>query len=429
MNNRDIRHSTYDDIIYFLFAAAGLLCSAGTVIAINIFGRSLAVVNFVYVMLIFVAFIHNRGRIFLSVNKLILLLFCFLLEISAVFSYLTNSGDGNVAHIILYTTKLTCITLGLVIWLKDIEMEKYIKVFFRYFYINAVIQMIWSWMERIVYTLFSFRLNDFVFGKIMGVQSSHMLTFIVNGQIRPSGLSWEPSNLAMVLIIGYLLAEKNIWKLLFAASILLSTSFTGIAMLSGILGIQLCRWFIKEKEHKISKNLLIIPIIVLILGVYMEYSTHIISHIVERSNAILGREGRDSSGVTHINYYIRGISQLLKDSIGKLFFGYGSFRGGYFFSNIVNMHSYLSRSYWNPESDFMTLFAGNGLVGLFVYYFFCFKVVKNMLKNKKMQYAYIVIAIVLGGICYLYLSSNWVLMIVGLLSLGTFSDKGKICNE
>ena len=86
----------------------------------------------------------------------------------------------------------------------------------------------------------------------------------------------------------------------------------------------------------------------------------------------------NSSSSIHSGYY-NTLGQALNElPLPNLLLGIVYFSSGYFYNQnalTLNLSPLLLMNPlgWNPESDFVTLIIGNGLLGIFVYYFWSIK--------------------------------------------------------
>ncbi len=405
-----------------LIAMMGLLCSCGTVIAIGIGDTRLAIVNFVYIIyilygcLIYILYGGLKGRKTLTKIKksqLIILSFFIYICLISFITYLLDTNELTRRSFTL-SLKISVVCIGVsTTWRNSKHREESLSVFLHYFYINAIIQMMWSWLERISYSFWGFRLNDFVFGQILGIKSGHMLTFVEYGRIRPSGLSWEPANLALVLVIGYAISKKTYLKLLFAISLLLTTSSTGLVMLGMIFLYELYKLF---QAKKIKTSQIIAGIGIIVVGgislIYVENKTGLVSFYFDKISFVLGRsDDSDLNALTHMMYYDIYLQLIPKLGLTKLLFGNGTFMAGQVIS-LAGFFAYRTGRYWNPETDVITLLLGSGWIGTFLYYLILTKTIKLLRRDELKK---IIIAIFAAGITYLFLEATWPLLIVAIL--------------
>ena len=423
MNIKNVKHHRMSqiNISYLLFALCGLLCSGGSVIALPFAGRNIAVVTFLYYIIIAYQLAKNKFAIRMSSEKKCFAFLYFYMIINAAVAAL-RYNDVLSKEALFLTIKISTIAIGLCLIMEHNKTAKYLGIFKKMFYINCIIQMVWSWFERILYTFWNIKINEIVFGKLFMIKSTHALTFIKNGMIRPSGFSWEPANLSLVLIIGYIISKKKWVKILFAVSLLLTTSMTGFFLLAVVFIVECIQ------QKKITKKAIIgwgSGLVIFIVGlIYFDSRTGLVEYFISRFYGILFSSARDSSSHVHMSYYLNSFLILLRENNPfHLIFGRGTYRAGYFYSYYGYMYSYFIDRFWNPESDFVTLFVGNGLIGAILYYGFLLHLINKKRKQKKHTDMLIAIAILVGGITYIYCLSTWSTVILILIcGRGTFES-------
>lgn len=299
------------------------------------------------------------------------------------------------------------------------NIKKNKSVFFNGFYVGAIVQMVWGFLQEILYIVFSLKLNTLVFSDILG-QTSYVWDSYVDGNIlRMKGLGWETANFALVMIIGYIISchqnRNRIIRLLFIVAIFFSTSRSGYVAMASVLLMQLFQSFKKlSYNYKVTyKNILSSLIFtVVIFFILIIFKNELFSRwqLISNSFSDLFQESNINSSIgIHTGYYETLIAAMKKMPIVNLLFGVGYFSSGYFYfqnASALNMSLLVLTNPlgWNPESDFITLIVGNGLFGVFIYYFFA---IKAILVNRKNYEGLIAVAIVICGITYLTIRGTW----------------------
>ncbi len=397
----------------YLAALIGVCCAAGTVIAIPLGNSRLALVNFFYLALIFIGAYLSNYKIRVNGLKIILWSFvCYQLFLSIIVCLIFDSDVAKDAFVLVF--KISILVIGISAWFSDKQLKIIVGQFNKYFVYGAFIQMVWSWLERLSYSIFYFKLNDYIFGEILSLESSHALSFIQNDAIRPSGLSWEPANLALTLVIGFILSEKKWQKILFATSIVLSTSTTGLVMLLSILMFDFLYNF-RLSFAKI-RNSIILGVALLIVGMIIDETSGTISYNIEKLSSLFDvTDSNMSTAFIHFLYYYYLLDVLQMQETMNLIFGSGSLLAGNVYSGAGIINYYLLGKWWNPESDFITILIGNGLIGVIIYYYFLIKLlVTKYIENKVAEFK-IVFVILIGGFTYLFATFTWPFIIISIL--------------
>lgn len=416
INKSKVRRKSFS-IIDIMFAWSGFFCSCGGVFALNIGNNTLALSNIGYIGIILFGFIHCHGKLHISKTRIVGYLFAVEMLFSSIICYITR-GDLYASQALAVTIKMVVIVVGMTIFFNNDELRDYYKVFLKFLYYNAIAQMIWSWMEFALYYGIHFSLNDYVYGQVLGVSTAHTLTFVQNGLLRTSGFSWEPANLSLVLMIGFLLANRPIMKWLFALSIFLSTSMTGIFIFCFYLAVKLLLSIRNARisRKKIFSSILVIVIVTIIFIVLLRSQSERSQVVFNRIAGILGISStRDSSSHMHMGYYYWGPELLFNSPLFNIFFGVGPFMVGRRFSEYFGIYHWLT-GLWNPESDVVTIFVGSGIIGTLLYYLLAFKLLRNRKKINDTINFYILLSIIAGGITYLYIRSTWTLLIIFLMT-------------
>ena len=306
-------------------------------------------------------------------------------------------STGNAAYIldvawlnesIKFTIKFIIFLCPFVIIFSDKELLEYRKCFFRGLFISCMIQLIWEFLQITIWSKFNISINKVIFGDILNIQIKNSWTFISDGRFRPSGVSWEPANLALSLIIGFVLSKNIYFKMLYFIVIVLSTSRTGIIVLMIII---LCDKIMKKRNNirllfsiKDLIILIMFLLVFIVIGYYSINNTREIFNYVSNGIRVTYKKianiAVDSSALTHIQYYEKIITILKNGSLSNALFGYGTSAAGFPYSKFLGI--YTSKTGWNPESDFITLLFGNGFVGLITYYIIIFRALKY---NKKIK--------------------------------------------
>lgn len=414
-----------------LFLIIGILSTLGALM-IKVGDSNLSIINFFIALLIMIQI--ASGKIYTYKHRMNLVLFLLLMAFSA-FININNMPDTWSPLSIKGTLKFLTLVLPFCLFFSDGEFRAYRDDFFKGLKISAYIQLVWEIFQLILWNIAHVSLNEIIFGNIMGLKIRHHWTFISDGRFRPSGVSWEPANLSLSLVMGYCLSKNKYAKMLFVLGVLLSTSRTGVIMIGICIFLDLIKCF-KEKfryrgkfELKKSDILVCILIINIVLIIFLIFSDRVeiiyqtavenISKTIQKLS--LSHLTEDASANMHSLYYIKVPFILFNSTLFNILFGYGTFAAGLPYMQILNIYSW--KIGWNPETDFITILMGNGVIGLVIYLTILYKCYKYNYKNY--QYRQIITIIFFAGIFYLYIRSTWPFLILIFL----FIDDRRVENK
>lgn len=336
------------------------------------------------------------------------------------------------------TIKIVIIIVSLMLLWTQKQLLVLRERFIRGLYYSAVINMLWAWLQMYCGYILGININRLVFQDILHLSSNVYWDQSVAHDIvyRMSGLSWEPASFGLIACIGYILTKNNIVKMLFAITILLSTSKSGIICLA-ILFIRDIWSFIVNKKNIVSsminqKGIIVFLIVLVSTGlIWLEYDNYIMNALENIAfifdliiTSIVSPQDNFSSNI-HSTYYIELWNVLSSVDFVNFLFGTGMFSSGYIYEvkRIVIM-----QGVWIPESDFITIVVGNGVVGGILYYSILIKNI--MLRENYINTSLSILLFVFGffyGQC-----TGWIVMVF-LLSLceGRFREKKtaiSVCN-
>lgn len=418
-----------DKVIKKSFFFIGIFSTLGAFM-INIGGFETAITN-VFIIIVLGLQLLKR-RINIKNYKIPLIILFFTMIISSI-SSMYNLESVWVSESINSTLKVIMFLMPFTILFMDKELLFYRKEFFRGLLASCYIQVIWEILQVVLWNLKTISLNEIVFGKILKQEISHTWTFISDGRFRPSGVSWEPANLGLSLVIGYVLCNSKYSKILFSIGIFLSTSRTAIIVWVLVNCIYILKYRpISFNRKKIRMKYLDLFIILggMILGLIflLYFSENIINiiqpiiHGISTTFEKLDLSGMksDASANMHGLYYLKYIDIIKNTSLFQLIFGYGTATAGFPYSEYLNIYTYLP--YWNPESDFITILIGNGMLGAVTYYWF---MIKNLKYNENDSKAFLsIVTILIAGLFYLYFRSSWPFLIAIMLFVKGEGDGG-----
>lgn len=408
-----------------LFYILGLFC---TFTALK-FGGGAAAFNYVILLIIVLQFIHKE-RIFLYAYKVPMYLFILLMPISIILNF-TNISNSIMSDGVGITIKFIFFILPVIILFSDKELCIYRLSFFKGLYMGSWIQLIWGTMQIILYHVNGLILNQIVFGNLLHItlESADWASYTGIG-IRATGIGWEPAVYGLSLLFGFAYTDKFYFKVLFAIGILSSTSGTGIITLIALViyEITIDKYLtIKnktiegkdEKNNSVVKLFFIILVIIVITIIAVICNKDIIDNFISYANTsiqritriILGENNNETSTGIHMLYYQKLIPTLFSGNFIQSLFGYGNFMVGRIYNLLYGLYT---NTAWNPESDFVTILIGNGILGLVLYYFMIYKAFRLCRNVKLRKYLFIIF---ISGFSYLFIRGTFTFIIILLLMI------------
>lgn len=407
-------------IQYCLFWLLGLTCAASC-LAIKIGASQIAIYN-IPIVLIAVLCICFKN-FYLDKNRLLFALLLLLMIFSNLFSIL-DVPDDWFNYGFSYSLKLIILIFPICFCLSNINISKMLEGFLRGIKVSCIIWLIWEVLQIIVFYNVGVSLNEFIFEYILGLESGRPSMLLLGENMdeatfRPTGLSWDPAYLGMILSFGYILWDNKYLKICFIIGAILSTSRTGFILM--IIAI-IMDFFYKHK-YKLNSNIslrsllcLLIVFITFIITIIIFYDNIINIISVQMQHISFdffnGSKASNMSDNIHALYYIN-IFDIFFNSNNpiKFLLGQGYMEVGYFYALEYGLYGIVNP--WNPESDFVILFIGCGVLGTSIYYFIMYKA----LKNKNSFCKSILILLLTGGIFYIFLRSTWTIILLLLIFL------------
>lgn len=397
----------------FLFA---VLCSMN---GLMIAGFSFS--NYILVFLLVYTFFFNRTNIVLNFNgqsskfSWLMLLSIFLSILAALpilpYDWLGNSILSLIKFLLAY---------GYFFLIQpNVKINEFRSVFFKGFYIGAIIQLIWGFLQELLYISAGIKLNTLIFSDILGQTSYNWDSYISGNILRMTGLGWEAANFALVMVVGYVISchlkKSLIVRLLFITAIFFSTSRSGYVALLAVLVVQFLQILKRSTfNFKITYKKLLVMVFLLsgvsiILFIFKDSINSRLQIIIQSFENIFHENDINSSANIHMGYYKTLIDSFKQLPIINSLFGIGYFSSGYFYDQhaLELGMSPLLLNYkfgWNPESDFVTLVIGNGILGAIIYYGFA---IKGFVKHIKDHYSLLIVAVITCGITYLTIRGTW----------------------
>ena len=364
---------------------------------------NLAVSNFIILLMIFC--ICMNGKLKINLKMLILLVWPLLMLIT------WGINQHNISNMYLQNSfnmviKVVFMIVGVCIAM-SYDQENTIKAFLDGILMAGYIQAVWMLLEYIFYYALGLSFNDLVLGDIFNISIDEgMFLTIKDGLFRPCGIGWDSSMLGMSFLLSFILSKNINTKVLFALCVLFSTSRQ--AML-GLLVVILVDFFV---AHKISYKTVITFVVVIFLGVLIaifkgDLISTIFDSILSRFGSVFllffDKANSDNSSLRHLSYYFEMVEIFKQSSILQIIFGWGTFSAGYPYSNILGIYTWLTYV-WTPESDFVTMFVGNGIAGGLFYYglMLWFYLKRKVMSNEHKR---IILVIFICGLLYFFARS------------------------
>lgn len=372
-------------ILGFVMTANLLMINVGTV--------TLAVSNYILLGMYLLCFM--KRKIHISKKNIAL----FMLSSIFIVSYLVNLNTLYGAW--LYNSKQTVIKMGLFILplALVIDLQNFDE-FIRGLKYGCFFQLIWGIAQFLLYEIFGIGLNQVIFGGLYSNISNDTLLKVHNGSIRLTGISWEPANYSLVLNLGYILSNNMYVKILYVLIMLISTSRTGIFVMMSIIIVD---WILFKKKTKKTLQIyavigIFVVILALVFGIIFE----------ENIEGVIASFSNKSSTSRHFEYYWLIPKIWGTESIIQILFGVGTAAVGKPYTEVANIYPWLS--YWNPESDFIFLIIGNGIIGVIIYYYVLIKI---LIKFKKNRTLFLMLwTILITGFGYICIRSIWPLILI-----------------
>lgn len=399
-------------------------------IALDMGNSLLALSNVILLLIIIKKFLYsNRKCIYVNVNDCRWYAFVLSVLITSMVSFYTFSSEWLINSISLSVKNLFFI-LAILLLFKNNELINNRTYFIKGLYYSALINLLWAYLQLYFGYVLGININEVVFSNVLHLNGGvDWNQNVANGIVyRMSGLSWEPANFGLIANIGIILSSNIYLKIAFAIGILLSTSKMGMMCLAVILIVDTIRYIqnsnkkrIYIKSNELMKSLFI-GIIIIAICLFFE---NIIISGIERIcdmfdvlNIALTSMDNTSANIHKLYYekllYIYSNSDLL-----NILFGYGMFCAGYpYVINNIVMYS----GVWNPESDFITLFIGNGIVGGFIYYAI---LMRGLFYNNSYKIRMIILTIIVAGVFYLQVK-GWIIPLILITALPEKMEKAGI---
>lgn len=405
------------NILFFLL---GFFCTMNAIM-INFGVTSIAIYNIIILFILLLKLLKimtcdMRAYIYNYKYPWYLLFISIILSLLSGYQVLNNEWFNNS---LLLSVKFMILIFPIIILFDDYKIIEYRKAFFKGLLYSAVFQLLWGGMQLIFWSFNNILINQLIFRDSLGVGPKEVDWNNLMGGIimRMTGLSWEPANFALTLLVGFILTKSKFLASIFILGIIFSTSKTGYLVLLFILLMKFIDSILNQKDFvrlmKTKKNLCLLGIFFCVLMCTYCVKTDLINSFFKMFMLLSSFlweaifSDNNLSANIHKAYYLELPNLWMKSDLIQIFFGYGYFSAGYPYQYIVNILS--PEFIWNPESDFITIFTGNGVFGGLVYYFL---LVKTYIFNKHDEKKYLVLVFSIAGISYLYLRGTWIVLVL-----------------
>lgn len=352
-------------------------------IQIPLKNSNLSFFNVLVFLLYVYLFFTKKIRINFSKKNILFLLFCLLCLVTSLVSrnslpamWNWASWRASLKYIIIFATFVLLVDKELII-----NNRKY---FFRGLYYAAITHLVWELLEILLFSVFNFHLNQFLFGHVLGIDIGRNWLFWSDGRMRPTGLSWEPANLGFMLILGYTLSNNLYFKVAFIIGAIFSTSRTAIGVLFFIIFLELVFKGFKYRKHINFKRILIYLvgglIVFLVILLFLGEDSYLVQNINGTIDAFVNIRTQPSAN-RHLEYYVKLLDLLSNMNILQILFGLGVTCAGYGYAHFLGIYS--TDYIWTPETDYISILIGNGVIGFLLYYTWILTIVKNNFRNFK----------------------------------------------
>ena len=250
-----------------------------------------------------------------------------------------------------------------------------INFFIKGLKLGILINYFWGTMEYLLWKIYFFPLNDFIFYKKLNIDVGHTWLNLRNGNIRICGISWDPLTIGMLSVLGFILYKNKILKIYSIFILFLSGSRAG--MLAIVLTYICYYFFIFFKKYK--KIGLILTIFMICVSIFS------VSYFKNINFTENGNNRRKE-------YYFSAIaSTYTNNNIGLFLFGGSPFYSGNILAENkeIGKKSLLEgdmwKKNWKIESDWASILVGRGWCGIISYFillFICAYFIKDKLLKK-----------------------------------------------
>ena len=266
-------------------------------------------------------------------------------------------------------------------------------------YISAVVQLVWGYLQLVLYNWGGIDLNKLVFQNLLHMLSEDRYASHIAGEsLKASGLCWNAGNYAPLILFGLVYSKNNYLKLAFIVMSLISGSRT---LLLGVIAYYVVLFFKKIKiENRVNKKIVIIMIfaattcvsLVIIDGqkVFSYFEKTILVF-----QSMIDFDGNGSSQ-THLRYFTEIPAIFKHNSFIHNLIGYGHGCSGYAYPTFPNS---VDGTRWTVECDIVNYLWSYGIIGFLSYYCWQLKNISRISKQNDSAFS-LFIALIIEGIGY-----------------------------
>lgn len=368
--------------------------------------------------------ILSEGKIFIKSNQKPVCIYIIVVSISecmVTFIELENRNEWITASLKKYILLLFLA----ITFIYVINYQNGLNMFLRGLYYSCLVEMIWCYLQFVLYKSVGIDINMKLFGM------SHISSS--TGQLILSGLNSNAGILVPALFVLILFTNKLLIK--FFAFFLFFLSGTSTMVICGItvsviLGVRYAWTIIIRKNSHIGKKAFITVtflffaalFIIIVNQNFVNNLNDSIMRIVDRINSARTKSFTDGSTFTHTRYYTTVRYVWNKSNIVNVIFGYGIDCAGVPFVRLFKQYAELL---YVPESDPITFLYNYGIVGFIYIYWMIISIIK---KGRKVDWKYVAFycSVVIGGLFYgMFL--NWILLLTWI-SIVCVKEKKSIFN-
>lgn len=269
------------------------------------------------------------------------------------------------------------------------------------FDISCRITLLWCVLQLFFYYIFHVDLNTLVFNNLLGIHNARGDYF--NGSLIPSGFYYHRAVLIPCFIY---LAFSVTNPYLLALLVIIACLTRSTALIIGVIFSLFLRGLILSgkifSKRKIKRKTLIATLTIILLIIFAVFIfknkindliTYIIIRIMDSSS-----NKADNSSVVHFLYYKNLNAVLKKLNIFNLLFGTGFGTSGQHYTWFNGQYSDMGA--WTVESDYINILLNQGIVGLVLWFYLIYKIVKISIKHKYWENIAFALMVLFVGIMY-----------------------------
>ena len=282
------------------------------------------------------------------------------------------------------------------VYIRELLMEGYdvFSLIIRAIKVMVLIQIGWFLLQTVLWYGMGIDLN-----KVLFVDLLHLVenaSFIRSKVYYPSGLTWHSAVLAPLLVLGFILFEKPVVRVLILFVAFLcgnSTALIGVVLTALLLILEQ----VASSYGRIARNRLLLVCGVLLAAVLAVYLSGSMSRVLDAVTRLFTRlfgEERDASTEAHFGYYRDYLTIFRNSAVPQIFLGYGYGCSGYTITMLYDRYTNLAS--WAIESDIVNILVSRGIIGFLLYYWFMFYIMIRGLKTDVRYFIFMAVLFVQG---------------------------------